>query len=288
MTRLHLVDGTFELFRAYYSKRPDHKTPDGRPFKAVAGIVSSLIFLLQEREEAVTHLAVAFDNPIRSFRNDLFDGYKSDEGVEPALREQFDAAEDAARALGVVAWRCDRVEADDAMATAAVRFADRVDQVRILSPDKDLGQVVRGDHIVQVDRIRNRVIDEAAVRGARGVSPVQIPALLALVGDDADGIPGIEGFGAKTAAALLAKFGTIDDIPDDPALWTGIRGADRLATTLAGQRKEANLYEKLATLDTAVSLKETFEDLKWGGYPAGFRAWCAGVGLEKLATRAGV
>src|SRR5580658_8276824 len=170
--RLHLVDGTFELFRAHYSKRPDHRTPGGKPFKAVAGLVSSMAYLLRDPEEAVTHIAIAFDNPIRSFRNDLYDGYKTEEGVDPDLLAQFDAAEEATRALGMVVWPMDRYECDDALATGAARFRDRV---------------------VLVDRIRKTVLDEAGLRERRGIAPESIPDFLALVGDAADGIPGIAG-----------------------------------------------------------------------------------------------
>jgi 5'-3' exonuclease len=285
--RLHLVDGTFELFRAHYAKRPGHTTPDGRPFKAVAGLVSSLLYLLGDRDEAVTHVAIAFDNPIRSFRNDLYDGYKTEEGVDPELLAQFDAAEDAARALGIVVWSMDRWEADDALGTAAVRFADRVGQVRILSPDKDLGQVVRTDRIVLVDRIRQRVIDETGVRAARGVPPVAVPDLLALVGDTADGIPGLDGFGAKGAAAVLAAFGRIEDIPHDAARWpASVRGAERLARTLAAEREVALLYKRLATLALDVPLAEDLDDLRHAGLPASFRSWCERHGLARLAERA--
>ena len=160
---LHVIDGTFELFRAHYSKRPDQRGADGRDVKATAGFVSSMLWLLGDPDERATHVAVAFDNPIESFRNELFDGYKTGAGIEEALRAQFDLAEDAARALGLVVWSMDRWEADDALATAAARWGDQVEQVRILTPDKDLGQCVRGEHIVQVDVIRRRVIDEKAV-----------------------------------------------------------------------------------------------------------------------------
>src|SRR5271156_1745144 len=170
-TRLHLVDGTFELFRAHYSKRPDHRTPSGQPFKAVAGLVSSMMYLLREPEEAVTHIAIAFDNPIRSFRNDLYDGYKTEEGVDPDLLAQVDAAEEATRALGMVVWPMDRYECDDALATGAARFRDRVDQVRILTPDKDLGQCIVGDRVVIVDRVRKTVLDAEGLKARRGIVP---------------------------------------------------------------------------------------------------------------------
>jgi 5'-3' exonuclease len=282
--RLHVVDGTFELFRAYFSKRPDHTTPEGTNGKAILGLVSSLLGLVADPREHVTHLAVAFDNPIRSFRNDLFAGYKTEEGVEPELLAQFDGAEVAVRALGITVWSMDRWEADDAMATAAARWADRVDQVRILSPDKDLGQCIVGRKVVQVDRMRQKEYDEDALVALRGVRPASIPDWLALTGDDADGVPGLPGFGAKSAAAVLAKFGQLESIPDDPRLWPPtVRGADRLAKTLAGARREVLLYRQLTRLVTDVPLAESFEDLTWKGVPQlSFDEWCARFGTKPL------
>lgn len=289
--RVHLVDGTFELYRAHYSPRPSRSAAlGGGPrvdVKATVGLVSSMLALLHDADEDVTHLAIAFDNPIASFRNELFDGYKSDEGVPPELRAQFDLAEEAMRALGIVVWSMDRFEADDALATAAVRFAREAAQVRILTPDKDLGQVVSGTRVVQVDRVRRRVIDEDAVRAARGVAPASIPDLLALMGDAADGIPGLRGFGAKSSAALLARFGTIEAIPDDPAAW-GVRvaGAPRLAATLAGARADALLYKELATLVLDVPLRESLGDLAFRGVPrAPFEALCDTLSLGDLRAR---
>lgn len=286
-SRLHLVDGTFELFRAHYSPRPGHLAPDGRDNKATVGVVSSLLALLQDPEEAVTHLGVAFDNPIYSFRNRLLDGYKSDEGVEPVLRAQFDAVEDACRALGVVVWRMDEWEADDALATAAARFSSQVEQVRILTPDKDLGQCVRGTRVVQVDRIRQRVIDEAGVLEARGVAPASIPDFLALTGDSADGIPGVPGFGTKTAATLLSHYGHLEAIPDDPAAWAvKVRGAPRLAQTLAERREDALLYRRLATVVTDVPLREDLEALRFKGVPRqDWEEFCDREGAKGLRAR---
>jgi hypothetical protein len=195
--RLHLVDGTYELFRAHFSRRPAHQAPDGTALKATVGLVSSMLALLSDPAERPTHLAVAFDNPIRSFRNDLFDGYKTEEGVPEELLSQFDLAELATRALGIVVWSMSEFEADDALATGAARFAPEVEQVRILTPDKDLGQCVRGDRIVQVDRMRAKLIDEPALRALRGIGPESIPDWLALVGDSADGYPGLRGFGRR-------------------------------------------------------------------------------------------
>ena len=279
--RLHLVDGTFELFRAHFSPRPPS------PRKATIGLAASMLYLLHERDEEVTHAAIAFDNPIRSVRNDWFEGYKGDEGVPPELRAQFDAAEEAARAVGLVVWSMDRYEADDAIATAAARWRDQVDQVRMLTPDKDLGQSIRGSNVVQVDRIRKRLIDEDELLRARGVRPASVADWIALVGDTADGIPGIPGFGAKTAAALLRAFGRIEGIPVRASAWPPeVRGADRLAATLQDRMTDAIFYRKLATLIEDVPLEEGLEDLAWHGVPrAAFAAWCSAVGAGDLGQR---
>ena len=288
--RLHLVDGTFELYRAHFAPRPGRTAVlEGHEVdvKATGGLVASMLALMHDPDERVTHLAIAFDNPIRSFRNDLFVGYKSDEGVPPELRAQFDLAEEAMRALGVVVWSMDRYEADDALATAATRFAPLVEQVRILTPDKDLGQVVSGQSVVQVDRIRKRVLDEDAVRAARGVAPASVPDLLALTGDPSDGIPGLPGFGPKSAATLLARYGTIEAIPDDASAWdVRVVGAPRLAATLAARRGDARLYKELATLARDVPLGESLADLELHGVPRGdFAALCERLGLRDLAPR---
>jgi 5'-3' exonuclease len=266
--RLHLVDGTFELFRAHYSKRPPLRSPAGQDVKASVGIAQSLLGLLSDRAEQATHVAIAFDNPIRSFRNDLFAAYKSDEGMDPDLRGQFDLAEDAARAVGVTVWSMQEWEADDALATAARRFADQVEQVRILTPDKDLGQVLQGDRIVQVDVIRKRVLDEAALLLRRGITPQSIPDWLALVGDDADGIPGLPGFGERTASTLLARFVKLEAVPLDARQWpSGLRGAEKLVAVLRERLNDVLLYRRLATLVTDVPLPESLEDLRWRGVP---------------------
>ncbi len=282
--RVHLVDGTFELFRAHYSKRPNHLAPSGHEAKATVGWASSLIALLHDAREDVTHVAVAFDNPIRSFRNDLWPGYKTEEGVPPELLAQFDAAEDATRALGVTVWSMREFEADDALATGALRFRDAVEQVRILTPDKDLGQCLSGHRVVQVDRMRGREIDEDALLARRGIRPESIPDFLALVGDDADGIPGLPGFGEKTASALLGRHVRLERIPRDPAQWpSSIRSAPQLSRVLESGRDMALLYRRLATLVTDVPLPGSLEDLRWRGIPRErFGAWCAGLGAEGL------
>ena len=278
--RLHLIDGTFELFRAHYSKRPARVAPDGMDVKATVGVLSSLIGLLEESNEQVTHLAVAFDNPIESFRNALFEGYKTGEGMDAAIVAQFDLVEQAVAALGVTVWSMDHYEADDALATAARRWRDQVAQVRILTPDKDLGQCVTGNRVVLVDRIRRRVIDEDGVWAKHGCAPASIPDWLALVGDSADGIPGVPGFGAKTAAALLAEYGTLEAIPARSAHWNvKLRGAMRLAATLEEMREEAALYKRLATLAEDVPLQESLADLRWRGASRGQ--------LEELARELG-
>jgi 5'-3' exonuclease len=285
--RLHLVDGTYELFRAHFSKRPPRRGPDGRDVKATVGVVSSLLGLLSDEEEAVTHLAVAFDNPIESWRNDRFPGYKDGSGVDPDLLAQFDGVERAVAALGVTVWSMDHHEADDALATAAVRWADEVDQVRILTPDKDLAQVVRGDRVVQIDRSRGKRFDEAGVVDRLGVRPPSVPDYLALVGDTADGIPGLPGFGAKGAAAVLTRYPHLEDVPELAVSWdVEVRGATRLAATLAERRDDALLYRELATLATDVPLDEDLDDLAWDGVPRDrFLAWCDELDVDTLRDR---
>jgi 5'-3' exonuclease len=285
--RLHLVDGTYELFRAHFSKRPARTDAAGRDVKATVGMVSSLLGLLADAEERPTHIAVAFDNPIESWRNRRFPPYKSSEGVDPDLLAQFDRAEAAVRAVGVTVWSMDEHEADDALATAAVRFAPEVGQVRILTPDKDLAQVVTGRRIVQVDRRRETVRDEAGVREKFGVGPRSIPDLLALVGDTADGIPGLSGFGAKSAASVLARYEHLDAIPDDGDDWdVTVRGAAKLAATLREHRADAELYRELTLLALDVGLGGDLEDLAWHGVPrAAYLAWCDELGLGNVRDR---
>lgn len=285
--RAHLVDGTYELFRAHFSPRPARVGADGRPLSACIGIAFSLLALLDDANEQATHVAVAFDNPIRSFRNDLFAGYKTEEGVPPELLAQFDEAEQVTAALGVTVWSMDEFEADDALATGAALLRDQVEQVRILTPDKDLGQCIRGERVVQIDRMRNKLTDEAALRTRRGVGPESIADLLALIGDTADGIPGIPGFGEKTAAALLGHYVHIEAIPDDPRQWqVAVRGADRLAATLASRREDAALYKLLATLREDVPLDASLDAVCWRGADrARWQAWCESAAMPELAER---
>ena len=263
--KVHLVDGTYELFRAHFGAPPS-VSPEGRSVGAVRGLLQTLIVLL--RQDDVTHVAVAFDHVIESFRNRLFDGYKTGEGIAEELLAQFDPAEIATEALGIVTWPMTEFEADDAIATAAMRFADdpRVEQVVICSPDKDLMQVVRGDRIVSLDRRREILTNEAGVVEKFGVPPESIPDYLALVGDSADGIPGVPRWGAKGASTLLARYGRIESIPDSEMLWdVRARGAKSMASTLAEHRADAALYKELATLRLDVPLAESLDDLEWRG-----------------------
>ena len=286
--KIHLVDGTYELFRAHYSPRPGRAAPDGSDVKASHGLAQSLIALLQQ--PGVTHIAVAFDTVIRSFRNDLFAGYKTGDGIDPALLAQFPLAEQITAALGLAVWPMDECEADDAIATAAVRFgnAPGVEQVVMCSPDKDLAQVVVDDRIVMLDRRKNAVTDAAGVAARFGVPPAAIPDYLALVGDAADGIPGIPRWGARSAAAVLARYGGIDAIPAAAADWDiSVRGAASLADALSAQYDDAVLYRCLATLRTDVPLPETEpEQLRWRGVrQPDFADWCRRLGLESLLNR---
>ena len=284
--RLHLVDGTYELFRAHYSKRPAHRAPSGSDAKATVGVVDSMLALLHDTSEAVTHIAVAFDNPIRSFRNDLYPLYKSDAGVPPELRAQFDAVEDAVRSIGVVVWSMREYEADDGLASGARKFRDQVEQVRILTPDKDLGQCLDGDRTVQVDRRQKKVTNEVTFRAERGFGPRSIPDFLALTGDTADGFPGLPGFGSMTASLLMGAYESIERIPHYAAEWkVNVRGALKLAVTLNERRDEALLYRKLATLVDDIPLKESLEDLRFRGVPrARFERWCDELGVSRMKT----
>jgi 5'-3' exonuclease len=266
--------------------RPGHTAPAGWDAKATVGVVASILALLQEPGEEVTHLAVAFDNPIRSFRNDLFPYYKSDEGVPPELHAQFDPVEDALRALGVAVWSMKEHEADDALATAARRFRDEVEQIRIMTPDKDLGQCISGIRVVQVDRRQRKVTDEVTFRTLRGFGPRSIPDFLALTGDTADGIPGLPGFGEKSAGMLVGAYEHLENIPLHAHQWkVKPRGAPNLAATFVERRDDALFYRKLATLVEDVPLAESLDDLRWRGAPrTRFEAWCDELGATNLKT----
>jgi 5'-3' exonuclease len=281
---LHLIDGTFELFRAYYAV-PGARAPDGREIGAIRGLIASTLAWLRDAD--VTHVAAATDHVIESFRNQLFDGYKTGEGIPPDLWAQFPLAEEALQALGICVWPMVEFEADDAIATAAARFAAVVDQVVIMSPDKDFAQCVEDQRVVIYDRIRRVRYDTAAVVAKFGVPPAAIPDLLALIGDRADGIPGIPGWGKQSAAALLGEYGSIEAIPSDPHTWTvAVRNRDRLAAVLAERRADALLYKQLATLRRDVPLRERFADLAWHGVPRGrFTTFCNRLGLPDFAQR---
>jgi len=284
--KVHLVDGTYELFRAFYGV-PPAEDAHGRPVGAVRGMLSTLVSLL--REPDVTHVAVAFDHVIESFRNDLFPGYKTGEGIDPDLWAQSGPAEQAAAALGIVVWSMVEFEADDALATGAARFRDApgVEQVVICSPDKDLSQCIVGSRVICRDRRRRLDRNEEGVVEKFGVPPASIPDWLALVGDTADGIPGIPGWGPKSAAAVLARHRTIEAIPDDPGRWAiALRGRERLAASLAGRREEARLYRTLATLRTDVPLPETLADLEWRQpRREALRELCVEIGAEEILDR---
>jgi 5'-3' exonuclease len=285
--RVHLVDGTYELFRGHFGA-PPAKGPDGAEVGATRGLGRQLLSLV--RRDRATHVAVAFDSVIESFRNDLFGGYKSGEGIDPDLLLQFAWAEELVRALGFVAWSMVEFEADDALATAARRFAalEEVDQVRIASPDKDLAQCVQGQRVVGLDVRRDKLIDEAAVEEKFGISPPSIPDYLALVGDSADGIPGIPRWGAKSSSLLLAEYGTVEAIPRDPGVWNvKVRGAGALARELGENEDELALYKRLATLRLDVPLKEDLAALEWKGPDvARLEAICAQLGDERLMAQA--
>jgi 5'-3' exonuclease len=283
--KIHLVDGTYELFRSFYGA-PPKRAPDGREVGATLGLLRSLLALLSRPE--VTHIACAFDHVIESFRNQLYPGYKTGAGVDPALVAQFPLAEEAASALGVVVWPMVEFEADDALATATARFKGEsaVEQVVICSPDKDLAQLVEGSRVVCWDRRRDVVIDEAGVVEKFGVPPASIPDWLALVGDSADGYPGVPGWGAKSAAAALAKYGRIESFPSDAQEWgLGASRGARLAESLAQHPAEIALYRKLATLREDAPLKERLADLEWRGAYQRLNEFCARLGDHSFTGR---
>jgi 5'-3' exonuclease len=261
---VHVVDGTYELFRHFYGLRRFNKGRD-KPFGAVKGVLQTLLQML---ETGATHVGVATDHVIESFRNGLWPGYKTGEGIEPALLAQFHPLEEALAAMGVVVWPMVELEADDALASAA-RIAtedERVEKVVIWTPDKDLAQCVRGDRIVQLNRRTNVVMDEAGVVKKFGVLPQSIPDYLALVGDASDGYPGLPGWGAKSTAAVLAKYTHLEAIPDDWREWrVNATSAPTLAKTFQDQRKDAFLFRTLATLRTDIPVFDAIEDLRWKG-----------------------
>jgi 5'-3' exonuclease len=263
--QVHLIDGTFELYRAFYGN-PSRTSADGHELGAVRGLLRSLLALLGERD--VTHVAIAFDHVIESFRNELYPGYKTGEGIDPVLFGQFQPAEEACRALGVVTWPMTEFECDDALATAAARFVavPDVERVVICSPDKDLTQCVQGTRVVCLDRMRRKTLDENGVIEKFGVRPASIPDWLALVGDSADGFPGVPRWGAKSAAAVLAEYSHLEAIPADVGDWTvKVRGAAALAESLAAHRADSLLFRRLATLRTDVPLAEPVAALRWQG-----------------------
>jgi len=287
--RVHLVDGTYELFRHHFGQPPS--ASDGRPeIAATRGVVTSVLSMLSG---GATHLGVATDHVVESFRNDLWPGYKTSAGVPPELLAQFELLEAALAALGVVVWPMVELEADDAMGSAAAVAADDpdVDQILICTPDKDLAQCVSGQRVVQLDRRADKITDEDGVRQKFGVSPRSIPDFLALVGDSADGFPGLAGWGKRSAAVVLAHYSSIDAIPDDPGDWdpgvrAAVRGAPRLAATLAAERELAGLFVELATLRVDRSLLSDVGDLAWAGPTPDFAGVCDLLRAPALAGRA--
>lgn len=278
--KIHLVDGTYELFRAHFAM----KRITGQPNGAVRGLIQTLLVLL--RQDDVTHVACAFDSEITSFRNDLYEGYKTGEDTPEDLRAQFELAERFVEALGIVVWPMVEFEADDAIATAAHSWMDApgVEQVVVCSPDKDLAQVVSGSKVVSLDRRRNETLDEQGVVAKYGVLPSSMPDYLALVGDAADGIPGVSRWGAKSTAQALWEFGHIEDIPDDPGLWgIKVRGANSLAQNLMENRKAAKMYKELATLRLDVPIAQSPDDLIWqGARREEYQALCVEYGFDRL------
>ncbi len=282
-----LLDGTYELFRHFFAV-PSVKTAEGREVGAIRGVVGSVIAML---EEGVTHLGVATDHVVHSFRNELYSEYKTAEGVDPELLQQFHPLEEALRALGVVVWPMVDLEADDALASAASRAAadDRVEQVFICTPDKDLSQCVQGQRVVQFDRRAGALRDAEGVRVRFGVPPSSIVDYLALVGDPSDGYPGLPGWGAKSASTLLAEYGHVEAIPTDPDEWTvSVRGAARLAHTLAEGQVDAALFRDLATLRLTAPVFDSLDELRWSGPTPAFFDVCASFNAPGYFKRAQV
>ncbi|HVE94513.1 MAG TPA: 5'-3' exonuclease H3TH domain-containing protein [Acidimicrobiales bacterium] len=282
--RVHLVDGTYELFRHFYGQR-DEATRTGRA--AVRGVLATVLQLF---DDGATHVAVATDHVIESFRNALWPGYKTGAGIDPELLSVFPLLEEALISMGVATFAMVELEADDALATVAAIAAedDRVEQVAIWTPDKDLGQCVREDgKVVQVDRRAGKIIDANGVRAKFGVSPPSIPDYLALVGDSADGFPGLPGWGAKSAAAVLACYGSIEKIPDAPGQWeVSVRAGATLAHTLATNRDLALLFKDIATLRVDRNLLDDVDQIVWVGPTPGFPAFCDRIEAEHVAMRA--
>ena len=280
-----MVDGTYELFR-YFFAQPSHVNRDGQEVAATRGVVGSMLSLLAE---GATHVGVATDHVVESFRNDLWDGYKTGEGIEEELHSQFPLLEDALEAAGFTVWRMVEHEADDGMATgAAVAAADRrVKQVVICTPDKDLAQCVKGQRVVQFDRRKDFVYDEKGVVEKFGVSPESIPDYLALVGDAADGFPGLPGWGAKSAATVLSRYPHLENIPDDPRRWqVKVRGAAKLAATLAEQRELAELFRRIATVVEDAPEVGPVDGWRWSGPTDAFEEICDYLDAPNLPARA--
>jgi 5'-3' exonuclease len=284
--KVHVIDGTYELYRAHFSNPPS-QAPNGRPVGAVKGLIRSMLNLL--RQSDVTHVACAFDHVVESFRNDLFDGYKDGREVPEDLKSQFGLAEQAVAALGIVVWPMNEYEADDALATAAARWGvhPQVDQVVICSPDKDLAQMVQGQQVVCLDRRQAILYDDAGVVEKFGIKPASIPDYLGLMGDSADRFPGIPRWGAKTSSQILAEYNHIENIPLDSTEWSvKVRGADAVATSLKKNYDKALFYRELATLRTDVMLAETLEQLTWQGVHQGrFYALCNEHGFSSEIIR---
>jgi len=290
--QIHLVDATYELFRAHYAPRPAVLGTGGMPMSGVSGLVEQLLTLL--RYEGATHIGCATDRVIESFRNDLYPGYKSSAGMPPELLAQFPIAEEAIEALGVVLWPMVEFEADDAIGAACRRFAadPGVERILICTPDKDMAQLVEGERIVLLDRRRRITYDDAGVRAKWGVAPTSIPDWLALVGDSSDGFPGLPGWGAKSAAAVLARYGHLEDIPEKAFAWdvARLRGGPVLAATLRERWDEALLYRSLARLRMAedgvpIPQREA-DELAWRGTPRdAWQAFCDRWGLGHLRER---
>ncbi len=281
--KLYLIDGTYELFRAHFGA-PPRDAPDGRPIGAVTGLVQSLLMLL--REERPDFIACAFDHVVESFRNDLFDGYKTGDGVPEDLFAQFGLAETAARSLGITVWPMVEFEADDAIASATAKWKDdpNLEKIVICSVDKDLMNLVDSSRVVLWDRRRNLTYTEAEVVERFGVSQSSIPDYLALVGDSADGIPGVPRWGAKGTATVLSEYGRMEDIPDSYEDWTiTVRGGKTLAQNLSANRENALLYKTLATLRTDAPIAESLEAVQWEGVPQReYLDLCDDLGLERL------